>query len=287
MTATEVRSEAHDRYPTRITGETHLLERVEPTVWSDEADGPMDAGDLAAHAARGYSIVDGLLSPAEVQAYWSELHRLYVDEGLRSDERLAFDPETGELTSIFAVHEISELFAELVRDPRVLDRARQVLGSEVYVHQSKVTLVPGFTDPGYFWRSEFERWHAEDGMAAPRAVSVSITLADAFASGGAMMLMPGSHRTFVSCGPDKNPPRTDITKLAAEYGIEQFTGQAGAALLADCNVLHGAGSNITPYPRSSIWLAFNSVENPLVEPFSAEARRPEHLASRQVDTIEY
>lgn len=284
MTATEPVLE--DRYPTRVAGETHLLERVEPTVWSADADGPMDECELGAHDAKGYSTVEGLLSPAEVQAYWAELQRLCTDQRLREDERATVDGGHDQIRSVFAVHELSSLFAELVRDPRVLDRARQLLGSEVYVHQSKLTLAPGFVGDGYFWRSEFERWHAEDGMAVPRAVTMSITIADAFAAGGAMSLIPGSHRTFVSCGEDGVPQGADITKLAAEHGIEQFTGQAGSALFADCNVLHGSGNNITPYPRSSIWVAFNSVENPLTEPFSAEDRRPDHLASRRVDTIE-
>jgi ectoine hydroxylase len=284
-----------DGYPTRIKGKPELLHRADPTVWGTEVDGPFDAAALAGHDARGYSIVDGLLSPAEVQAYWQELVRLSSDEGLKQTERVIVEKKSGEVRSIFDVHELSELIAELVRDPRVLDRARQILGSEVYIHQSRVNYMPGFRGTGFYWHSDFETWHAEDGMPIPRAVSCSIALTDNYPFNGGLMVMPGSHRTFIQCAgetPENNyksslkeqevgvPSEEDITKMAAEHGIDQFTGQSGAALWFDSNLLHGSGNNITPYPRSNIFLVFNSVENALVQPFAAEKPRPTFIAGR-------
>lgn len=285
MTTTEAAVE--DRYPTRIEGSTHLLERDEPTVWTTDEPanaGPMDECELSAYEAKGFAIIEGLLSPAEVQGCWAELQRLFTDQRVTGDQRVVRAAD-GAVRGVFAVHEVSSLFGELVRDPRVLDRAKQVLGSDVYVHQSKLSLTPGFADESYFWRSEFERWHAEDGMVVPRAVILSVTISEAIPEGAARVLIPGSHRTFVSCGPDGRAPETDVTKLAAEHGLEQFTGQAGSALLADCNLLHAASNNITPYPQATFSVAFNSVCNQLVEPFSAQVRRPTHLASRRYDSL--
>ena len=89
------------------------------------------------------------------------------------------------------MHLISDLIAELVRDPRILDRARQILGSDVYVHQSRVNYMPGFTGKGFYWHSDFETWHAEDGMPSPRAVSISLALTDNYPFNGGLMVMPG------------------------------------------------------------------------------------------------
>ncbi|MDT7725807.1 MAG: ectoine hydroxylase [Actinomycetota bacterium] len=284
-----------DRYPTRIEGEPKLLDRTDPTVWGTEGDGPIDAATLAGHDARGYSIVEGLLSPAEVQGYWQELVRLTSDEKVKEDERVIAEKASGEVRSIFDVHELSSLIGELVRDPRVLDRARQILGSEVYIHQSRVNYMPGFKGSGFYWHSDFETWHAEDGMPKPRAVSCSIALTDNYAFNGGLMVMPGSHRTFVQCAgvtPEDNyknslkeqeigvPSQANITKAAAEHGIDQFTGAAGSALWFDSNIMHGSGNNITPYPRSNIFLVFNSVENTLVQPFAATKPRPTFIAGR-------
>ncbi|WP_167121087.1 ectoine hydroxylase [Amycolatopsis viridis] len=289
-----------DSYPTRVAAATQPIDRADPTVWGTEADGPVDAATLASHDAKGYHIVEGLLSPAEVQGYWQELVRLSSDEQLKADERVITEKQTGSVRSIFEVHKISELIAELVRDPRILDRARQILGSEVYIHQSRVNYMPGFKGTGFYWHSDFETWHAEDGMSRPRAVSCSIALTDNYPFNGGLMVMPGSQRTFVPCvgaTPDDYyksslkeqeigvPSEDDITKLAAEYGIDQFTGPAGSALWFDSNIMHGSGNNITPYPRSNIFLVFNSVENALVEPFAAAKPRPTFIGSRDFTPV--
>ncbi len=45
--------------------------------------------------------------------------------------------------------------------------------------------MPGFTGSGFYWHSDFETWHAEDGMPSMRAVSCSIALTENFAYNGA------------------------------------------------------------------------------------------------------
>jgi ectoine hydroxylase len=81
------------------------------------------------------------------------------------------------------------------------------------------------------------------------------------------------------------PTEHDITTLAAEYGIDQFTGPAGSALWFDSNIMHGSGNNITPYPRSNIFVVFNSVENALVDPFGAANPRPTFIAARDFTPV--
>lgn len=300
MTGTPIQ----DHYPTRITGEPVPITRRDPTVWpapsGNPAAGPFDAADLAGYAEDGCTIIQGLLGPAEVEAYSAELARLTGDEQVRGDERTVVEKESNQVRSVFGVHEISPMIAELVRDPRVLDRACQVLGSEVYVHQSRVNYMPGFRGRGFYWHSDFETWHAEDGMPAPRACSMSIALTDNHPFNGGLMVMPGSHRTFVPCAgatPDDHykeslreqevgvPGEADLTRLAAEHGIAQFTGPAGDALLFDANIMHGSGNNITPLPRSNIFLVFNSMENTLVDPFGAARPRPEFVATRRFEAL--
>jgi ectoine hydroxylase len=290
-----------DRYYTRVSTQPALIERVEPTVWGSEAGAGMyGAQELHGHAVNGFSQVPDLLNPDEVAGYAAELDRLAHDPLVRADDRCIIEKDSAEVRSIFEVHTLSDAIARLVRDERVVGRARQILGGDVYVHQSRINYKPGFGGGGFYWHSDFETWHAEDGMPAPRAVSCSISLTENFAYNGCLMIMPGSHRTFVSCvgeTPADNyrsslkeqeigtPDPDSITALANRHGIAMLTGKAGSATFFDSNCMHGSGDNITPYPRSNIFVVFNSVENACVEPYYAPARRPSYIGARDFTPI--
>ena len=289
-----------DLYRTRLAEAADPIAREHPTVWGTEADGPFDAEELRAHAERGFTILPDTLSGGEIETYSRELSRLTSDESLRGDERVITEKASGEVRSIFAAQQLSELIDDLSRDPRLLDRARQLLGSDVYLHQTRINYMPGFKGAGFYWHSDFETWHAEDGMPAPRAVSCSLALTPNYPYNGGLMVMPGSHRTFVpSVGetPEDNhrsslkeqtvgvPSEEVITQMAHRHGIDQFTGPAGSALWFDANIMHGSGNNITPFPRSNIFMVFNSVENTLQEPYSASAPRPDHIAHRDAQPL--
>jgi ectoine hydroxylase len=298
MTATLERTP--DIYPTRVAAEPMEIGREDAVVWGQPGDGPLDADALAGYDARGYLTVDQLVTPDEVEAFRAELRRLSADPSVRADERTVVEAGSQEVRSIFEVHKTSEVFASIVRDPRVVGRARQILGGDVYVHQSRVNFKPGFGGGDFYWHSDFETWHAEDGMPGMRAVSISISLTDNYSFNGPLMIMPGSHKTYVSCvgeTPDDNyksslvmqgagtPDEETLARLAERHGIDVLEGRAGGAVMFDCNCMHGSNGNITPFPRSNVFIVFNSVHNACVEPFAAPAPRPTFLGARDFTPV--
>lgn len=294
---TDVRT---DLYPTRGTAEM-TTPRQDPVIWSPPgAPGPVAVRDLQGFERDGFLTVDQLITPDEVAVYHSELDRLIADPAVRADERSIIEPKSQKVRSVFEVHRISEVFARLVADERVVGRARQILGSDVYVHQSRINVKPGFGASGFYWHSDFETWHAEDGLPNMRAVSVSIALTENHDTNGGLMIMPGSHKSFLGCAgetPRDNykkslkmqdagtPSDEALTKMADRHGIKLFTGKAGSATWFDCNCMHGSGDNITPYPRSNVFIVFNSVDNAAGEPFAAPARRPEFIGARDFTPV--
>ncbi|PSM42296.1 ectoine hydroxylase [Streptomyces dioscori] len=283
-----------DLYPSRGTSEVSVP-RQDPVVWSEPgAPGPIPADALQGYERDGFLAVEQLIDDDEVALYRAELERMVTDPAVRADERSIIEPQSQEIRSVFEVHRTSEIFAQLVRDERVVGRARQILGSDVYVHQSRINVKPGFGASGFYWHSDFETWHAEDGLPNMRTVSVSIALTENHDTNGGLMIMPGSHHTFLGCSgatPKDNykkslqmqdagtPSDEALTKYASQHGIKLFTGRAGSATWFDCNCMHGSGDNITPFPRSNVFIVFNSVENAAVEPFAAPVRRPEFIGS--------
>ncbi|MFG2423742.1 ectoine hydroxylase [Streptomyces sp. NPDC048448] len=289
-----------DLYPSRGATEVSVP-RQDPVVWSAPGEpGPITGSELHTYERDGFLPVEELLSEDEVAVYRQELERIVTDPAIRADGRSIVEPKSLEIRSVFEVHRISEIFARLVRDERVVGRARQILGSDVYVHQSRINVKPGFGASGFYWHSDFETWHAEDGLPNMRTVSVSIALTENYDTNGGLMIMPGSHRTFLGCAgstPEDNykqslqmqdagtPSDEALTDLATRHGIKLFTGRAGSATWFDCNCMHGSGDNITPFPRSNVFIVFNSVDNAAVEPFAAPVRRPDFIGARDFPPV--
>jgi ectoine hydroxylase len=300
MTTDTTSKDTTDLYPTRVDGPASEIPRQDKVVWGGAADGPMEQDLLDGFDRDGYLVLEDLVTAEEVTEFRAELERLSTDPEVRADERTIIEGASQQVRTIFEVHRSSDVFARIANDPRVVGRARQILGSDVYVHQSRVNLKPGFGGGDFAWHSDFETWHAEDGLPRMRTVSISISLTDNYSFNGPLMIMPGTHKTYVSCTgktPNDNykqslvmqnagtPDEDILTRMADEHGIDVLAGKAGSAIMFDCNCMHGSNGNISPYPRSNIFLVYNSVENTAAEPFAADAARPAFLGSRDFTPV--
>ena len=285
-----------DRYPSRNAPEPRISNRLDPVVYGDAESGPLDASQLRFFEDNGYLSMDTVFSEAELSACFTELERLRSDEQAKNAPEAVIEPESRELRSIFAVHRSSEVLRQLCGHPRLVAMARQLLGSEVYIHQSRINYKSGFRGQAFFWHSDFETWHVEDGVPQMRMVSCSISLTPNTEHNGPLMLMPGSHHRFVSCigtTPEDHykaslkrqevgvPDDASLTQMAHECGITSPLGVAGSVTFFDCNTLHGSNSNITPMPRSNVFVVYNSTDNTPVAPFCGLAPRPNFIAERE------
>ncbi len=287
-----------DFYPTRDNDVPDMFERLEPVIHSSGGArqyGPLSEDQLAQFERDGYLWMDGFFPPESVTPFLEELETMAQREDIYGLEQVVMDREARKIRSVFAMHELSDSFDRMTRDPRMLDMIRQILGSEVYIHQSRINSKAGFCGDGFEWHSDFETWHSEDGMPGMRAISASIMLTDNNPFNGPLMLIPGSHKQFVPClgkTPDSNwtqslkrqttglPSRQDIEKLAGTDGIQAPTGPAGSVLLFECNTLHASNKNMSPWPRANLFFVYNSVENRLAQPFARTKPRPWYLAAR-------
>ena len=286
-----------DPYPSRVLAEPAWLSRKDPvahTPW--RLDCPLSRKQHEGFERDGYLVIEDLFEPEEIKAMQAELHRLQSLPAELDLSTLIAEPGSGALRSIFAIHEQSLLFARLTCDARLVSKAQHLLGDEVYVHQSRLNYKSGFDGKEFYWHSDFETWHVEDGVPAMRMVSCSVSLTANTPHNGPLMLIPGSHQRFVSCvgaTPDNHykaslrrqevgvPDDESLTRLVNDFGITAPTGLAGAVTFFECNVMHGSNSNITPLPRSNIFVVYNSVHNTPVAPFCGLAPRPNFIAERQ------
>ncbi|MFT6466125.1 ectoine hydroxylase [Halopseudomonas sp.] len=288
-----------DLYPTRLPKHHAPVRRRDPVVHSRNQhrwNGPLDEVALSHYERDGFLWFEGFFSQESMQPFFEELKEMAQDPEMLKSEQVISDPASGAIRSVFGMHELSERFSKLTRDPRILGMVRQLLGSEVYIHQSRINDKYGFQGSGFDWHSDFETWHAEDGMPRMRAVSASLMLTDNNEFNGPLMLIPGSHHQFVPCvgeTPEANwesslkaqkvgvPDETVLADLGKRGGIQSPKGPAGSLLLFECNVLHASNGNMSPWPRSNLFFVYNSVDNPLGVPYAAKSERPEYLGARR------
>ncbi len=286
-----------DLYPSRNSHPAVILARTEPVVYNKSVEqSPVSHELIQQYKEKGFLVMDNVFTQSEIKSFKQEMERLKerADE-MSNHNEMIIEPESGEVRSIFKIHESSYIYNKLSQDNRLAGLAEFILNDQVYIHQSRLNYKPGFRGKEFYWHSDFETWHVEDGMPRMRALSMSITLTDNNFYNGPLMLIPGSHNDFVVCSgktPKNNfkeslrkqtygvPSDKNLEKLVDQYGIFTATGKAGSVVIFDCNTMHGSNGNITPFPRSNIFLVYNAISNRVVEPFSGLPARPEWIASR-------
>lgn len=286
-----------DLYPSRRKSTAQLLGRQDPVVHaSGDVESPIPKDLVEQYERDGFLVIERLFDAEEVLVLRRELDRLRAERASLDAESVIIEPESNAVRSIFKAHRVSPIFERLARDARLVNIAQYLLGGDVYLHQTRLNYKPGFVGKAFYWHSDFETWHVEDGMPRMRALSVSVTLTENTPNNGPLMLVPGSHRTYVTCvgeTPEDHykdslrkqevgvPDPDSLSKLVDKGGIEAVTGPAGTVIFFECNTMHGSNSNITPLPRANAFFVYNSVHNRVEAPFGPQTPRPDFLAERE------
>ena len=288
-----------DLYPSRFGKNTQYLPRQDPVIHGDSAQRAgtgLSAEQLADFEKNGFLILDAVFTESEVAALRSESSELLTDVTTKNLKEVICEPNSGAVRSVFRAHKLSQPIEEVTNDHRLTRIAQGLLGDAVYIHQTRVNFKPGFKGTEFYWHSDFETWHVEDGMPRMRALSMSITLTENHADNGPLLLIPGSHKTFVTCTgetPDKHhekslrkqqfgvPSDEAVSHLIETNGIARAECKAGSVIVFDCNTVHGSNSNITPDPRANIFVVYNAMANAVIDPFCTQPPRPEHVCTRE------
>lgn len=285
-----------DAYPTRTAPDPLVAPRVDPVIWSPAwRPGPLEEAQREHYARNGFLVLPEVFTGDKLERLRALTPDALLECGVEADTVIR-EPDSESVRSVFEIHRQHELVGSLVRDTRLLDVARYLLGGDVYIHQSRINFKPGFDGREFYWHSDFETWHAEDGMPRMRAVSMSVLLTDNEAHNGPLLFIKRSHDFFVACvgeTPDDHykhslrkqeygvPDRDSMTALAERGGVTAVVAPAGSVVVFDCNLLHGSPGNLSPYPRSNLFFVYNSVENRCVAPYAGTKPRPQHVANRR------
>lgn len=275
--------------------EHSLLPRRTPVVWGNRP-GPLSDSDIARFRDSGF-----LLLPQRQRHLDSAL---FADCVHGCDTLLQSPPQQGvvlerysrEIRTVFNAHGLLACFSRFACQAFLVTAARQILGSDVYLHQSHINYKTALFGEHYFWHQDYAFWANEDGMPGLRALGVALFITEMSPVNGPLIVIPGSHRWLapkrmgssarldntsgVKLDPDDlsahgllTPDELVAMSLAARP--EAVLGPEASLLLFDPNIAHASADNLSLGARIMALFFYNSVENTLVNP-----ARPEFIASR-------
>jgi len=225
----------------------------------------------------GFLVVERAFSRPEVAVLEAALPEI-TDP---SRARVGFDPVSGMVRLSHGAHLYNDTIRRLALHPRLVLPARRLLGTELYIYQSRLTIKPGMSDvaaSGWVWHQDFSTWHRGDGMPEPRALVTFTFLDDVTAANAPVLLIPRSHdRGMRDTVPGEDKHGYDNVAIVPEIvrdigqrnGVIALTGPVGTLVFMSCAVVHASGENISPLRRALFTVVFNSVDN-----------RPRHPRSR-------
>lgn len=214
----------------------------------------------------GFVVLHEVFSPAEIEALRSPVPALMAED-VPENPREA-DGRT--VRNLLSLHRRHEIYRRLVRHPRLLGPAHQLLGEvPLYAQQVKINPKSAFDGAGYDWHFDFATHHQRDGVREPLALNLHLLLDDATEFNGPLVFVPGSHRREIplqrSVDGQKwelwTVPRPAVATLVDELGMVSVKARRGALIIFGDRVLHMSGPNLSPHPRWIFSLIVNPVSN--------------------------
>ncbi|MEZ5776050.1 MAG: phytanoyl-CoA dioxygenase family protein [Hyphomicrobiaceae bacterium] len=217
---------------------------------------------------RGFVFRPQLLSAAEMKVLNDEVDRIIAAP--RDDKRIIREKDGVTPRTIVNAQLWNDVFARLVRHPKLVAAVERLLGEPVYAWQMGINCKAAFNGDIWFWHQDYPAYLKDDHIPEPRMVNALIFLDDISHLNGPLMLVPGSH----AVSSDMPEHTAQGTSYAFRYttrevieaevkraGIEVPTGPAGSVNFMNVNTLHGSGANLSPWSRRLITLTYNAMSN--------------------------
>jgi len=260
--------------------------------------------EIVGYRKNGYLLLKDVFSVQETGLILKEMFGVIVKD---SPGRIL--EKNGSLRSYFAPERASELFQGLVRSYRLVGPSRQLLGSEVYIHQTKINSKQAMAGDWWEWHQDYTYWKQDDGMPGPDVLTAMIFLNEVNEFNSQLLLIPGSHHagtvdaeeneldeekaaayqqsatymTALTADLKYTLKQQTVARWAERNGIISAKGPAGSVLFFHGNVFHASANNLSPWNRYTFLVTYNSVGNVLPE---MENPRPTFLANRDFTPIE-
>ena len=210
----------------------------------------------AFYADNGYLLIRGVFSVAEAARLRQESHDLahrlaiagdkgFRNQGWKSGAKVTALPR--ELLECHNVQFHSAAFSRLITDPRLTDRAADIIGPNVMLHHTKMFIKPPEKGAPFPMHQDVPYFPFEKHSM----VAAIIHFDNSSIEKGCVRVIPGSHKRgwidHLTEGSDHLPPE--------QYPIGTATpcpANAGDVLFFSYLTIHGSGSNTSHEARTTL-----------------------------------
>ncbi len=210
---------------------------------------------------QGYLPVGKILEEEEIETlrreYDREFEKAFQEGSFRNlalGDRVSLEGKRSaprQMLQIMQMCERNILFRRLIYDPRILDRAEDLLGPNIMLFHDQALYKPAYSGGPVFWHQDNAYWQC----SPPNLVTCWLTLDDAFKENGAMQVIPGSHLRPAQHQVSEETEALLETPVEASQAVV-IELPAGGCMFHHCQLLHYTAPNTTPHPRRAFALHF-------------------------------
>jgi ectoine hydroxylase-related dioxygenase (phytanoyl-CoA dioxygenase family) len=222
----------------------------------------------------GYCLIKGLLDPEETGL----LQRAARTDPAITNRAVERDDGEGGKSRITLWNDSDDSFLGAIsRLDRIVSKAEQVLGGEVYHWHSKMMQKEPYVGGAWAWHQDYGYWY-NDTCLFPLLVSCYVAIDRASKANGCLQVLKGSHHLGrinhgkVGDLTGADPERCKAAEQVCELVYCEM--DPGDALLFHCNLLHRSDQNTSPDPRWALICCYNARSNSPYGKSSHPAYRP-------------
>jgi ectoine hydroxylase-related dioxygenase (phytanoyl-CoA dioxygenase family) len=192
------------------------------------------------------------------------------------------DGEGGKVRLSLWNHPGDNIYGMFARSNKMVGRAEELLGDEVYHYHSKMILKDPKIGGAWAWHQDYGYWY-QNGLLYPDLVSVFIAVDKATRENGCLQVIRGSHKMgridHILTGDQAGADMERVNACLERMELVHCEMEPGDAIFFHSNLLHRSDQNKSENPRWSMVCCYNTKSN---DPYK-ESHHPGYTPLKKVE----
>lgn len=227
----------------------------------------------------GYILMKALFDSEEIEMLRSTAH---ADRELDKHSFSRADGEGGKVRLSLWNHPGDSIYGMFARCNKMVDRAEDLLGDEVYHYHSKMILKDPKIGGAWAWHQDYGYWY-QNGLLYPDLVSVFVAVDKATRENGCLQVIKGSHKMgridHILTGDQAGADMERVNACLERMELIHCEMEPGDAIFFHSNLLHRSDQNKSENPRWSMICCYNTLSN---DPYK-ESHHPGYTPLKKVE----